>query len=456
MRFLTLIFILYYLVFTNSALSETDGYNLKNFAVTTYDNVEETILPPNKLPKCLEAKKVWDNCWGIREVKLDSINKINNEIFQLSVSVKSELDMPSFEGEWKNNKIGRLGHFRYRSEYITTYFDKFLQDYQKFDKPWVKETIIVYSGYFKDEQFHGKGTLRLLRKKGREGKYVDQVGYKGEFRKGNMEGRGVMIVTRTHLERLKPRDTWYKYDGEFKNNMFEGKGEYSYCDDGCLTISGDFHKSSTKGKIVNDLYVYEGQLGFYPYYHIYGVHPDGEGKACINKYRTKLKKDKSFNNPFCDKFSGNWSPGGVKGEYNFFNGDTYIGEMAKTYEGKFFPHGKGKKVYKFESAIYEGDWARGKYEGSGTFKSGKEIYEGMWYQGLRDGYGTQAYSDGESYQGYWLKGKRHGQGLLICPNGEENKGSWKNDEYYPELSWNKKLWDKERVSKNVCSDEGSS
>jgi hypothetical protein len=104
----------------------------------------------------------------------------------------------------------------------------------------------------------------------------------------------------------------------------------------------------------------------------------------------------------------------------------------------------GKAIANYENGdVYDGDFANGIREGSGTYRYGKnkDVYTGDWINNLKHGIGKMTYNmaeppaDGDEdkpvepkigeYQGYWENGRRHGEGVFTYPNGDVYSGWWR-------------------------------
>lgn len=79
---------------------------------------------------------------------------------------------------------------------------------------------IIYNGYFKENLFHGKGSLLIN----------NNDEYEGDFFEGKRKGFGTLISS----------DKRYRYDGQWENDLKHGKGY----------------------EVVTDLYIYDGEFKF--------------------------------------------------------------------------------------------------------------------------------------------------------------------------------------------------
>ncbi|CAF2256093.1 hypothetical protein HID58_030633 [Brassica napus] len=106
-----------------------------------------------------------------------------------------------------------------------------------------------------------------------------------------------------------------------------------------------------------------------------------------------------------------------EGVHFYSNGDFYEGEFHK---GKC--NGSGVYYY-FVRGRYEGDWVDGRYDGHGieSWARGSR-YKGQYRQGLRHGYGVYRFYTGDCYAGEWLNGQSHGFGVQSCADGSSYVG----------------------------------
>ena len=76
-----------------------------------------------------------------------------------------------------------------------------------------------------------------------------------------------------------------------------------------------------------------------------------------------------------------------------------------------------------DGSVYEGQWANGQPEGTGTLKltSGAQ-YRGHFVSGFPHGKGEYLYANGDVYNGQWENGQHHGQGLMRYKDGTVYQG----------------------------------
>ncbi|KAH3762785.1 2-isopropylmalate synthase [Pelomyxa schiedti] len=82
--------------------------------------------------------------------------------------------------------------------------------------------------------------------------------------------------------------------------------------------------------------------------------------------------------------------------------------------------------------VYEGEWDRGQWHGSGTWRSpdgSGDMYHGVFEHGKRSGNGRMLFGGenshgGGSYVGEWKDDKFHGLGVRLWANGDRYVGQW--------------------------------
>lgn len=123
-------------------------------------------------------------------------------------------DGDKFFGEWVNNEIGDFGFF------------------------WTKDNSF-YVGEFKNSNFHGDGTYS----------YPDGITtYEGGFEQGYFQGYGV-----------KKQEGQYEYKGEFKKDLFQGRGKLTLLDgdpyENRHVYSGSFQQGEFHGEGTYTVYL---------------------------------------------------------------------------------------------------------------------------------------------------------------------------------------------------------
>ena len=173
--------------------------------------------------------------------------------------------------------------------------------------------------------------------------------YEGDIKSGIIEGNGIFYLYEKKI----------LYKGEFKNNLFEGKGEQVYENNGNkLIYEGMFKEGKREGNgkfIFEDEILYEG--GF------------------VN-----------------DKFNG-------EGLFKWKDGRQYKGKWKDNQIN-------GKGIFTWDNNIsYEGDYKNNRREGYGTYHFGENnYYEGKWLNNLPHGEGKYI-KDGNIVEGLFRFGK---------------------------------------------------
>ncbi len=89
-----------------------------------------------------------------------------------------------------------------------------------------------------------------------------------------------------------------------------------------------------------------------------------------------------------------------------------------------------------DGSTYLGDWAGGRRDGFGIFRSGVDSmsgpgleYVGCYKDGKRHGWGLLCNANGDEYLGEWRDGFMEGAGLLQSSNGDLYQGSFRRGKY---------------------------
>lgn len=172
--------------------------------------------------------------------------------------------------------------------------------------------------------------------------------YEGQIIKGIIEGNGLFYSQEKKM----------LYQGQFKNNLFEGKGEQNFENFGNeITYEGMFKKGKREGK---------GKI-------LYG---DG------NMYEGEFFDDK-------------------------FNGDgTFKWKDGRIYKGKWKDNQmNGKGIFKWDNnTFYEGDYIDNRREGFGFYHFNEtSYYEGKWFNNMPHGKGKLV-KDGTVLEGLFRFG----------------------------------------------------
>ena len=169
------------------------------------------------------------------------------------------------------------------------------------------------------------------------------------------------------------------YEGEFKNNEFDGKGK-RYLD------NGKFYE----GEFINGKYHGKGKLFFENgnFYEGEFINGKSHGKGII-----KNKNNETV-------YEGEFKYG------NFENGTLYF--TNGKYIGQFIDNKRSKgKLYKDNKLIYDGEFKNDKYEGNGTLYIDNDyIYVGEFKNNKMEGTGI-IYDKNwkEKYKGQFINGE---------------------------------------------------
>lgn len=104
------------------------------------------------------------------------------------------------------------------------------------------------------------------------------------------------------------------------------------------------------------------------------------------------------------------------------DGGTYEGE---TENGQPSGYGEWKNSKKHIS--YDGFWANGKKNGTGTLRYGKLCYKGEFINNKFSGYGEVSRGDSVIYSGEWKDGLRYGKGISYSIKNKKIFGLWSAD-----------------------------
>ena len=352
------------------ATSLTNKFVYLNGIYDHQKNVELIKLHNNVNLKINDLMEKFNQSWFITNEKLEIV-KLEIEINLENNEAEGTITYSNgyyYKGHIRNNTLRHGKGIYYNKDKAYIYKGNFA--FNEYDGYGIFRDLsenVVYDGHFKNGLMHGKGKLSI--KIGIE--------YEGDFFCGLMEGKGV------YYEWDSNKVTFYNgqynqkkvklYEGELKNNRFDGLGTFYY-EDGRYYI-GQFKNGNRHGK---------GQL-FY--------------------------KDKSleYEGDFIDNlFEGN-------GKYFFQNGECFIGKLKK---GK--KEGKGILYYKSKNEKYIGYFVNDKPEGKGIFlfdeKEKRILYEGDFMKGRYEGIGQYNYPNGEYYIGQFKNNLRNGNGILLYKN----------------------------------------
>jgi hypothetical protein len=220
------------------------------------------------------------------------------------------------------------------------------------------------AGTFKDDTYHGRGTLSLSEHKV-AGRSVVGWKYQGEFQYGMKHGRGLLLDGEGGM-----------YEGEFQDDRFHGNGTFR-----CKKFT------------------YVGQYKF-GQRHGVGKITYGEGGGW---------------------YEGTWHRGEPhgEGEHHYKGGGFYRGSWRMGER-----HGVGRRVWS-TSAEYEGEWKDDKMTGKGVLRNAiGDTYVGEFVDDLYDGEGSLQLASGDRYVGQFRRGKYCGRGRFEYRGGGFYEGDY--------------------------------
>lgn len=193
---------------------------------------------------------------------------------------------------------------------------------------------IIYTGQWKDDKYHGIGTLY-------DSADTPNVVYKGEFKNGKYDGLGSLF-----------EDGDLKYKGDFKAGAYHGTGVLRENDCGDERYEGSFLMGERHGYGVQ-----------------YATDPDHdiENKVFEGSWEKDLYS--GYGTAYFDRvqFDGKWKEGQfVQGkEWAMDTVDDYTTKPKVpylVYDGafdKFKRHGKGTEYAKDGTVVFSGEWVHG-------------------------------------------------------------------------------------------------
>jgi hypothetical protein len=255
---------------------------------------------------------------------------------------------------------------------------------------------------------------------------------------------------------------WFKYKGEFVNNVIHGKGKIWFINDsifegtfkngmflrGKMTISirgniirgiyeNDVFSINNDDKMskydIGDIYKYDKIIYENGDIYIgeimnnekngYGILTYANGDVYegefINNERNGHGKHTLSGNIYIGEYRNDKRNGYFK---SIFDGDIYEGEYIDNVRNEF-----GK--YTFDNGdIYEGKIVDNKFKyGKYTYVNG-DIYEGEYIDNVRNGYGKFTFVNGDIYIGEYRDDKKNGYGKYTFANGDIYEGEYREDE----------------------------
>ncbi|GHT97317.1 hypothetical protein FACS1894126_1140 [Alphaproteobacteria bacterium] len=339
----------------------------------------------------------------------------------------------------------------------------------------------VYTGTFKDSEYHGAGELTL--KNGSK--------YNGQFASGKFNGPGTLTWPDGRVytgiwangeaidgRMAFPKNTTFKGDIG-KNGLPNGRGTYIYADGNCYTgywrdgnrhgqgtytlsdSSEDTHHTTFDGNWIQDQRNGNGKIRDYRDRVVFDgrflndlkdgqcYYEDPDGFVC----RGVWERDDLVNGivtltdevrrPFAQAYpagtkyvrAGRGKP--MRGWGNlmdhpmpvYFEGKVLEGSYEGSLNAQKIPHGKGVLTFISTGKRYEGEWANGTRTGKGTLllPNKTKEYTGDWVNDAKEGTGTYNLDDGRVYIGQFKGDKMDGEGTMTYSNGKVYSGHWKED-----------------------------
>lgn len=191
---------------------------------------------------------------------------------------------------------------------------------------WEEDNLKEGKIYYENGDIY-EGEIKNYKRDG-EGKFTSNSEiYEGHWKNDKKNGKGTLIF----------KNDGTKYEGEFKDNLFSGKGEL--ISNNGTSYEGEFLNNHMHGKGYlkgSNGHTYEGnfQNGFF----------HGKGKF---KWNDNSKEQFYEGTYSYGKKDGN-------GSFHFQNGDIYTGEWKSG-----SPDGIG--IYETQNRIYEGNWRGGMF-----------------------------------------------------------------------------------------------
>jgi len=295
--------------------------------------------------------------------------------------------------------------------------------------------VLIYFLFFINRKEYNSGELFLLdninitwpklRKRGHGIiNYINRYIYNGNFKNGRANGEGKIIYDGTGATIIDGQfqdgllingslfQKYFNYTGEFKNNTFNGYGEYRYI---------TFYKTKIKEDY---FYLYEG-IDYKGYWKDGKKHGRG---VMVYEY----DKDKNMKKYYIGEWENDKKNG--KGQLYYGKLDYYDGEWKNNERV-----GLGK-IYKNRTLIFDGAWSDDKKNGKGISynDNGIKLYEGEWLNNEKSGKGKLFYDDGDYYEGDFANDKRHGYGIVLSKGKIVCSGKFVEDNYQYEKSEQKK------------------
>ena len=273
----------------------------------------------------------------------------------------------------------------YSGQYIGQYMKTKMQIFENRDKNGVIEKVETDKSSF--DWPHGNG------------KFISNgLIIEGDWLEGKLNGHGI-LESKDSDEKL-----LFKYDGNFNNNIRQGKGIFSF--ENYYSYNGEWLNNAIDG--IGKITYSQGNT-----YEGFWKNNLREGKGVYINNRDK--------NVFT-KIEGNWTLNFKEGDgiIYFLNGDSLRGSV----NNNIFPKYTGNGILHTNDAIYTGDFVNSEYTGKGSLEYLNGNYKkGLFLDGaLQEGTVNLHYKDSSSYLGEMKNEKFNGQGIYSWSDGNYKKG----------------------------------
>ena len=308
----------------------------KFFESINYENFNNYLLIKiQSFIKKFLFKIKWDNSLKLNYVlRNQEIIKRKMEEFKTTEYQRYEMYNPNYSQSLESPK--KISKNKYKCKLLNRNFNKYPSIY-------IGEVDLNYNR-------NGYGILYTL----------NNEKYEGYWERNEIKGKG----------RFTDKNEEYTYEGEFINNIINGKGEKYY-----------------------DNYMYKGEF--------------------LNNKKEGFGEESTEDYNYIGYFSNDLRNG---------KGKIIYKKTGESYEGDFKNDElTGFGTYKWNNNhIYKGEFLNGNMNGMGyyTWPEGG-YYKGNYINNIKEGYGEFMWPDGKIFKGSFNNGKPHGKGILIIKNIEK-------------------------------------
>ncbi|MEZ5004232.1 MAG: C1 family peptidase [Chitinophagales bacterium] len=205
------------------------------------------------------------------------------------------------------------------------------------------------------------------------------------------------------------------YEGELKDNFFDGEGIYTTSTG---SYAGGWKDGLKHGKGVQ-LYT-SGSIttGYWKDNNYVGT-TEPEWETNTNVVINPVNNDEEEEEEYYDD------------DYDFF--EEIINPSTGCVSGDC-ENGYGKFIYS-DGDIYEGNFKSSYRHGHGKYQYIEgDIYDGMWSWSNREGLGYYKWPSGNEYIGYWSNNQQNGKGTKFFVGGTIQAGQWSNGAFQSDES----------------------